>query len=629
MKMHSMASVRARFTVGMLLALCAGAVSAVEFEVGDGWKGNWNTTIGYAQNWRLTGQNNVLYSLADGSVRGFTDGRGGSNTDAGTLNYDRNDVVSQVFKFVTDVSISKGGTGGLVRVKGWYDYALSENNVPFGNQGQRPYYSAGQPLGDYGLGVENRFQGVKLMDAYGFTQFDVGERPLQLRAGNMVINWGESLFIQGINYTGPIDLPALRRGAGTELKEFLIPVAMAYANLGLPQGMSLEAFYQLQWQRTVVDACGTYFSPAEGANSYRVGNCNIASGFGGGTSKQQIANGTFFQLVNGQKASNSGQYGVAFRFPVNAIDTEFGVYYQNVQSRVPYISVVTGQPLPAGAPVLFVPGATPVSIAAKWDFPEDIKIFGISASTTLAGWSTGFELSYTQDLPVQINGNDLLLGFVAGLGPVGPTALALAGRVPGTPAAPIGTQFNGYNRFNKTQFQANAVKLFSNVLGAENLAVVAEFGIQSNNVPDYKNGGLRYSRGFIFGTGSTPNIAGGADLCTIPVAALRNPQPDGCKNDGYVSKYSYGTRLRGTLTYNDVWGTGVTASPSLFWAQDIQGYSMDTQFIEGRSTISLGLNLSYAKRYSLDFAIVTYGDNAKFDNNRDKDFYSLGLSVTF
>jgi hypothetical protein len=614
-----------------LAAIGAGSASAIEFEFGDGWKGSWNTTLSYTQSWRTDKQDNKLYSRADGLVRGFTDGLGGSNTDAGDLNYDQGDAFSMVGRFITDLSVSKGNTGAYVRVKGWYDYLLEEKNVPYGNQAQNPRYTPNTPLGDDGLRVENRFTGIRLLDAYAYTQFDVGANPLQVRLGNQVINWGESVFIQGVNVTSPIDVPALRRGAGTEIKEFLVPVPMAYFNLGLPNGMSMEAFYQAKWERTAVDACGTYFSPSESAVSYQAGSCNIATTFGGFNNRAAIAAGQYVKLVDGPKPSDGGQFGVAFRFPVEKIDTEFAFFYQNLHSRTPIISVQTGQPLPVGTPggLIFLPGGSANASAGFWEYPEDIQIFGISAATNFAGWATGFELSYTKDIPAQINGNDLIAAFLQGAGPVGLEARTLAGRVAGTPAAPIGTVFHGYDRFDKWQFQANAIQLFSNVLGASTLTIVAEAGFQWNNVPDYGAGGHRYGRGFIFGLGTNPTIAGGANLCAVPVAAGGNPQPDGCKNDGYVTDYAWGLRLRGALTYNDVFGTGITATPSVFVAKDIEGVAIDGQFNEGRAVIAAGLKLEFAKRYYLDLAYTYFDNGAKWDNLRDRDFFSVGLSVTF
>lgn len=93
-----------------------------------------------------------------------------------------------------------------------------------------------------------------------FGDFTLADHPLNARVGNQVINWGEGLYFQnGINAINPIDVAALRR-PGSQVKEALLPVPMLYANLGLTDNLNMEAFYQLQWRRTVLEGCGTYFS---------------------------------------------------------------------------------------------------------------------------------------------------------------------------------------------------------------------------------------------------------------------------------------------------------------------------------------------------------------------------------
>ena len=114
-----------------------------------------------------------------------------------------------------------------------------------------------------------------LLDAYVYGSFDFEGTNLQLRLGNQVVNWGESIFIQGVNQINPIDVPAARR-PGTELKEILLPVWMAYANWGFDWG-SIEAFYQLEWQNTSIDACGTYWAVTENNISVNPGQCNSAT----------------------------------------------------------------------------------------------------------------------------------------------------------------------------------------------------------------------------------------------------------------------------------------------------------------------------------------------------------------
>lgn len=46
---------------------------------------------------------------------------------------------------------------------------------------------------------------------------------------------------------------------GAKFKEGLIPVNMCYLPQSLIEKLSAEAFYQLDWQQTVMDNCSTFF----------------------------------------------------------------------------------------------------------------------------------------------------------------------------------------------------------------------------------------------------------------------------------------------------------------------------------------------------------------------------------
>jgi hypothetical protein len=393
--------------------------------------------------------------------------------------------------------------------------------------------------------------------------------------------------------------------------------------------------------------------------------------------------------VKGKEASDSGQFGLALRFPVDAIDTEIGLYAMNIHSRLPVSGSRTGTNwkdltptqqailqaagligtdsygnwwgssarklrglMPgvenAAETVLALNGQPGVDLKSGvgfWEYPEDIQIYGISAATNVAGWSTSAEVSYQVDVPVMINGNDLIGAGVLGIGPYRAAARAAQ-------AQSEGTYLAGSDRFDKTQAQLNFVKTFSNVIGAENMVVVGEIGGQWNNVPDYTKGGLRYGRGFMFGTGSSfegygpspdnptgltgSDIATQGDFCSptyvgVPVPtgnALYNPHPIGCKNDGYITDMAWGYRVRVTMDYNNALNTGVTVSPSVFWADDVEGVSMDPTFNEDRQTLGLGLKFSLNKKYVVDLNYVQYTDK-NFDPLFDRDYYSAAMSVTF
>ena len=366
-------------------AACAGSAFAFEFDTEGGWQGSLNTTLTASSSWRAQAPDKRLIGAGDAywvnkvavgqlmpigrtaaaPLNGLTAAEtsslaaqgyhGGSHTDGANLNYDKGDRFSTLAKFVTELRLSKGDTGMLVRAKGWYDQALNDETVPFGSRGNSyngssftgKGYVKGAPtqLNDSGFNTLNRFDGVYLLDAYAWTSFDIGNLPLQIRAGRQAINWGESLFIQGINQISPLDVTALRQ-AGTEIKEAILPVWSLYGNLGLPGGMSLEGFYQLKWEPTNIEGCGSYW----GATEFGYGTTmacgmvqpvatssaleSVALANAPGAIQTAIGGNPGFMLGQYRKPKDSGQWGLAFRFPVDAIDTEIGAYAVNIHSRV-------------------------------------------------------------------------------------------------------------------------------------------------------------------------------------------------------------------------------------------------------------------------------------------------------
>jgi hypothetical protein len=113
------------------------------------------------------------------------------------------------------------------------------------------------------------------------------------------------------------------------------------------------------------------------------------------------------------------------------------------------------------------------------------------------------------------------------------------------------------------------------------------------------------------------------------VASLVNSSPAGCKNQGYVTDYAWGYRLRGQLDYNNVCGTSITASPYAFYGQDVDGVSMDGQFNEGRITTSVGITFDYNKQQKVDFSYVNFANSAEYDPLHDRDFYAVNYSYSF
>ncbi len=594
--------------VTLMAAAWAAPSWAGEFEFGDGWTGNWSSSISLGSSWRIGERDSKLYGQANGAVVGLTDGTGANTIDEGNLNYAKGDRYTTQVKLFSEIEGKKGTMGFLLRGKAWYDEALKNESVRFGNQ-NNGYQKA--PMSDSGFEPLNKYSGVYLLDAYVYDTFEVAGQPLQVRAGNQVVNWGESLFIQGINTINPIDVPAFRK-PGAQLKEVFLPVPIIHASQSLGDKGTVEAFWQTNWKNTPVEAsCGNYWSVAGANISTNVGSCNNAVTLAG-SSAFGFNNNAYVPNIDGKKAKDEGEYGLAYRFNVEKLDTEFGVYATNLHSRLPVISVQKG--------------STTVSpISSLWEYPENIKTFGISAATNVAGWSMGAELSQANDVPAQIDGNDLLL---AGLAAGGAMPFAPGASVPFGPlgnkavAAFAGNGYlQGYTLTTKTQLQVNAVKVGRGILAADQYLFIAEVGYQTNGLPDYKSDptALRYGRPFIFGSG-THATYGNTCAGNINVA--------GCDNDGYISKDSWGYRLKGELTYTDLI-PGVTVYPSLYWSHDVSGYSVDGQFSEGRQALSPAVRFSYAKKYTAEMGAVFYNRNAKYDPLRDRDSFYMNASMSF
>ncbi len=591
----------------------SGQANAIAYEFDNGWSGQWNTTVSLGTQWRAEAQDNELYSAANGALVGKPNGLG-DKIDSGNLNYNKGDRFSTVAKFVTDLSIRKDDLGAFVRLKGWYDYTLENEDVNFGSvsNGYRP-----RRLNDDGFEDLQKYKGIYLLDAYVYDTFYLNDNPVMARLGRQVVNWGESVFIQGVNQVNPLDVPALRR-PGTEIKEALLPIWMAYINAGFDNGLSLEIFYQLKYESTPIEGCGNYWAQTEGVIGQSLGDCNVAGLIIPGISSPDSLNaGGYVPAYKGKAPKDSGQWGVALRIPVEALDGELGLYYMNYHSRTPFVGVPNG--LPGSIPSF--PNASPPlfgGVGSSWEYPEDIRLFGLSYTTVIDTWSIGAELSYSPNQPVQQNGADLLTGILSGIGPLGHLqGLMLTGSAP--------QQFYAaWDRFEQTQLLVNGLNLYSNVLGAESLTVIGEVGMQWNNVPQDPNG-VRYGRGFIYGVGSNGSDLG--NTCTA--AGGTNTHPVGCKNDGYVTDFAWGYRMRAQLDYANVFGSGIKVSPYGFLSHDVDGVSPDGQFNEGRLTTSVGVGFEYDRKHKVDLSYVRFSNDADYDALRDRDYYGANYSYSF
>lgn len=602
-------AVRNMFAAGLLAAAVMPA-QAKDFQIGD-FDLSVNSTVSVGTSFRVENRDRALYSTGNRSSDGAA-GTGFSNTtDDGNLNFDKGDAFSTIIKGVHDFELKKDNYGFFSRVKWFYDHTLNNEEVFHGHE---PTSNArNQKLNDNGFHPYARFDGIDLLDAFFYMNTTVADKPLDFRLGRQVISWGESLFIpSAISGLNTIDVSAFRR-PGSDLKEGFTPTEMIYGNLGLTDNTSLEAFYQLKWRKTVPEGCGTYFS----SNDFAADGCSRLAFAAPLPDSAQFAPG--FAVQGGPVArsvdnqpDDGGQFGLALRNYVSELDTEFGAYYMNYHSRLPLISVkATNTPVPpAGTPGI-PPGLTPGNALPRAlaggggsyfvDYAEDISVFGLSASTNLGGWSVAGEISLAQDVPIQLNANDLLASTLAAgvTNPAGPNALDRRVR-----ALRPGETLAGFDRFDVTQVQSAFIKTFDRALNSSQVVFVAEVGaVFVNGLPEVA-AGQRYGRNPVFGTARG--------------------------TEGYVTDFSWGYRLRTQATYRDAF-MGIDLVPSIAWSHDVDGWSPEPGqvFNEGRQSVGLGLGLEFDANTKASVNYTTFTNAADFDALRDRDFVSLTASYSF
>ena len=592
-------AVRNMFAAAVLAAAVMPA-QAKDFQIGD-FDLSVNSTVSVGTSFRIQGADRSLYSPGNINAEGLR-GTGASNTgDDGNLNFEKGDPFSTIIKGVHDFELKKDNYGFFTRVKWFYDHTLNNDEVFHGHE---PTGNArNQKLEDSGFHPYARFDGIDLLDAFGYINTNVGGMPLDLRLGKQVVSWGESTFIlspiAGLN---TVDVSAFRR-PGAELKEGFTPAEMLYANLGLTDTTSLEGFVQLKWRKTVPEGCGTYFSGAD----FAADGCDRLAFQPALTDSANFPPGNFFiNRTLDRQPDDGGQFGFALRSYFESLDAELGVYAMQYHTRLPLASLSKG----TNPNVTF--GATSDS-AYVIDYPEDQKVFGASFATNVGGWAWSGEASLVQDLPIQINATDLLRAGLTN-GNTNAAAGALGGATVPTALnqrvanAPNNSIVNGFDRFDVTQIQNTFIKTFDRALGSSQVVFVGEVAaVFVDGLPDVRNGGIRYGRQPVFGSAAQTG-----DF------------------NGFVTEFSWGYRMRTQATYRDAF-MGVDLIPSIAWSHDVDGWSPEPgqAFNEGRQSVGLGLGFEFDANTRASINYTTFTNAAQYDVLRDRDFVSLSASYSF
>lgn len=364
--------------VGVIGLGTAGQAAAFNFDLTEEVSGGLDVTLGYANLFRTENSQTKDWLSRGGRYGGVNDLSEMRVPDAG-------DLVSQVFSVTGELSLNWRNYGLVTSAAAKYDTEIMDRSMNRGelsNQGLSTQWSkstrkhAGNP--------------VDLLDAYVWGTFDIGEKPLELRLGKQVVNWGEGLyFLGGVSTQVPLNINKLVT-PGAELKEAYIGNNSILAQMGLGDESSISAYYQFEWNRAELPPQGTFYGYDilyRGSGSEIQGGNNVSQLMGAGDM------GLPFRLSD-KTAKDSGQWGVNFKTTLG--DTEYGLYYSRYHATLPVLYGTFGGTKTGSGNILGV------DLGQFW--PEDQDMFGFSWSTTKGSWSFAGEVAYRP--------NEVLMGDV-------------------------------------------------------------------------------------------------------------------------------------------------------------------------------------------------------------------------
>jgi hypothetical protein len=533
-----------------------------------------------------------------------------ADVDDGDLNYDKG-IVANVLRGAADLTLSWRWFGAFVRGYGFYDF---ENEL-----GSRERTSLTANAED------DIASGGGLLDHYVSARFDLFGMPIQMRAGDQVLNWGETTFLRNsIDVINPLDFNQIFQ-PGAEARDAFRPLGMVWGVATLTELLSVEAFYQYEWKDVKGPPVGGFFS---GNDAFGSGGLNFLTlGMGQfsdlGTDLDQtyaLPPGTlgfdanFMKLpgLDRDPPKNGEQYG----FTLTAIVPEWNAtklswHYIRYHSRLPLVNGRTANQqaiddtsqqavddLAADlTPIYEMTGLPPAEAqqqalatsealttsgyanAAGYElvYPEGIDMLGTSFNTALPGTGTllAGELSHKFDVPLQ-----------RGLGAVVGETLSPIQFTGGSTDLGADEVVKGFVRRDKTQLAFNVTQLLGPQLGATRSAL--SFDAAWSYVHD---------------------------------------APD---DDPNLSNSSWGYRIAGRLTYDNLLG-GVSMRPFVLFTHDVDGVTPGPggAFLEDRKSLTVGARFVYLSAWTANLSYTGIFDAGSRNLIIDRDTVRFSVGYSF
>ncbi len=378
-----------------LQALAAPALAGETIDLGDGLNLDWRLGATYTLGQRMKSPDPLLVGPLN------------SGGNDGNSNFAKHALTANRLALLLDTKLSKGDSGFVFSASTFYDDVYHRSNDADPSSANLSRINKPAPYNEF-TPEARRYHGgySRVLDAYGYTSFNMGSSRATVRLGRHVVSWGEALFFPSISLAqGPAD--GTKTGIpGTETKDQLLPEDQISATLEVSPRWSLLGHAQFNFHETLAPAPGSFLNSSDGVGPG--GRCLgpftaipavPAAGFGG-------FNGCSFG-VRGEdiRPGRTGQWGIGTRYRVTD-ETEVGLYYLNYHDRTPLPEInafAAGTAIPPALQAAFGGISQIGNGSYRIRYFEDVKLIGATFSTTFGAVAMAGELSHKRGAPVLVN----------------------------------------------------------------------------------------------------------------------------------------------------------------------------------------------------------------------------------
>jgi len=342
-------------------------VHAIELDAGPDWTVRWDNTLSY----------NLGIRAQD------IDDRIGNHPvfAQSSYSYRQGDLVTNRVADLMELDAQhRNGWGLRLSASLFKDFAFHDDVRT--NPGE---LAPGTPYSSLGSYSGNRFsdytkrrykQDARLLDAFAYTNFRLGEHESSLFLGRLTKFWGNALFFGrlGINTSqNASDAIKASFAPGTEAKELAIPREQVFFSTQLTQDLTAEAQYFFRFEGNLLPEGGTYLSFAD----------FLTRGPQGAALTESLGLGQHGEEVKPKDINNN--FGLKLAWAPSAFRGGLSGYVRQFDETQPWMPMLRYDP------------ATLAVRDYHLSFAKKVRLFGLAMEKQVGPYSLGAELSHLRE----------------------------------------------------------------------------------------------------------------------------------------------------------------------------------------------------------------------------------------